>query len=295
MNVISRLLYSPLNVQIVVTRRCNLACKYCNEFNKTSQPVSKEILFKRIEKIIGLGAFSLTFTGGEPLLHPSLVDVLAYAKQGRIRVNMITNGFLLTKEKIQKLNSVKLHALQLSIDGLHPNENTVKVWDNLQEKLTLLKQYAHFTVNINAVIGSTIPTDVEELIQRVTQPGFATSIGLIHDHQAQLTLSKEEAQLYVKLNSMRKKPFWDSGRDTEHLILKGRAPFKCRAGARYLYVDEDGIVHWCSQMRDQFKKALETYTLTDLKKQFYTHKDCHSTCTIGCVRSSSMLDHWRKQ
>ena len=36
------------------------------------------------------------------------------------------------------------------------------------------------------------------------------------------------------------------------MIESGEAPFKCRSGSRYLYVDEFGSVHWCYQTRDEF-------------------------------------------
>ena len=59
----------PLLVQLVVTRRCNLTCGYCSEYDDVSSPVAMEILEQRIDHIAGLGTLVLTLTGGEPLLH----------------------------------------------------------------------------------------------------------------------------------------------------------------------------------------------------------------------------------
>ena len=63
----------------------------------------------------------------------------------------------------------------------------------------------------------------------------------------------------------------------------------------YLYVDEFGYVHWCSQTMKKFQKALDSYSLEDLKEQFYTNKPCNPYCTLGCARTNSRLDWWRKQ
>jgi len=81
----------------------------------------------------------------------------------------------------------------------------------------------------------------------------------------------------------------------ERLIRDGRAPYKCRSGSRYLYVDEFGDVHWCSQTREAFSKALLDYDAPDLKRQFHTPKACHETCTLGCSRTASAYDGWRRQ
>jgi hypothetical protein len=81
----------------------------------------------------------------------------------------------------------------------------------------------------------------------------------------------------------------------DRLIREGEAPFRCRAGARYLYVHEWGLVRWCAQTRTAFGKPLLEYTLDDLRDQFYTGKSCHATCSVGCVRTASAYDEWRVQ
>jgi hypothetical protein len=56
------------------------------------------------------------------------------------------------------------------------------------------------------------------------------------------------------------------------MIESGEAPFKCRSGSRYLYIDEFGSVHWCYQTREAFSKDLLAYTYADLREQFDTAK-----------------------
>src|SRR5436189_596812 len=67
----------PLLVQLVVTRRCNLACGYCNEYDDVSPPVDATLLEQRIDHAAGLGTLVLTLTGGEPLLQPKLDALVA--------------------------------------------------------------------------------------------------------------------------------------------------------------------------------------------------------------------------
>ncbi len=69
--------------------------------------------------------------------------------------------------------------------------------------------------------------------------------------------------------------------------------WKCRAGARYLYVDEDGMVHYCSQQRGFPSKALAEYSVEDIRREFLTPKGCAPHCTVSCVHQVSYMDFWR--
>jgi sulfatase maturation enzyme AslB (radical SAM superfamily) len=75
----------PILAQIIPIRRCNLACTYCNEFDKDSRPVPTSDMLRRIDKLGALGTSIITFSGGEPTLHPDL-DLLIrrVRKQGAI-------------------------------------------------------------------------------------------------------------------------------------------------------------------------------------------------------------------
>jgi hypothetical protein len=68
----------------------------------------------------------------------------------------------------------------------------------------------------------------------------------------------------------------------------------CRAGARYLYVCEDGLVHWCSQQRGTPAVPLDAYTAEHIRHELVTPKSCAPYCTIGCVHRVSAMDFWRK-
>ncbi|MGZ4837867.1 MAG: radical SAM protein, partial [Terriglobales bacterium] len=66
----------PVLAHIIPMRRCNLSCAYCNEYDSTSKPVALETIYQRIDKLASLGTTIITISGGEPLLHPELDDVI---------------------------------------------------------------------------------------------------------------------------------------------------------------------------------------------------------------------------
>ena len=77
-------------------------------------------------------------------------------------------------------------------------------------------------------------------------------------------------------------------------LVEGRPnEWRCRAGGRYLYICEDGLVHYCSQQRGYPAVPLEKYTMADLRREFFTEKSCAPHCTISCVHQVAYLDAWR--
>jgi len=292
---LNQLKYSPFLVQIVPTRRCNLKCGYCNEYDQVSRPVETTVIKERIQKIWELGTIAIEFSGGEPLLHPDIISLVQYSTDlGFFARMLITNGFLLTKEIILRLNQAGLTHLQISIDGVEPTEMTQKVLSKLKEKLILAAKYAKFKVVINTVVGAAPPKEVLQVIRFTKDTlGFIPRVLVLHDDEGQVKLTPEDLSVYHEIKKHVKKRLFHSSSDTDKQIEGKDTFFKCRAGSRYLYVDEHGMVSWCSQQREEWQKKLSDYTLDDLKEQFYTVKSCEQNCTIGCVKTCSKYDKLR--
>jgi len=291
----------PMLAQIVVTRKCNLDCGYCNEFDKVSMPVPTEMLFQYVDHLASLGTQVVTFTGGEPLLHPDLDKVVARVNSHDMVCTSITNGFLLTKEWVEKLNDAGLYLLQVSVDNLEPSELSQKSFNLLKKKLPLLTEFAKFNVNINAVLGSSPVAETRELARQIREMGFYMTVGLLHSGNGSLDRGllehKDLEPLFKEMSGDRRRKFlhrfgegWEYG-----MIRNGESDWKCRAGARYLYIDEFGIVSFCSQRRNDPGIPLLEYTKEYLHRYSTTRKGCELTCTVACVRRASSVDAWRHQ
>ena len=142
----------PILVHIIPMRRCNLACTYCNEFDDFSKPVPIDEMYRRIDKLGALGTSVVTISGGEPLMHPELDDVIRRIRANGMIAGLITNGYLLVPERIQRLNRAGLEWLQISIDNVNPDDVSKKSLKVLDKKLQLLAEHADFHVNINSVV-----------------------------------------------------------------------------------------------------------------------------------------------
>ena len=290
----------PLLVQLVVTRRCNLACGYCHEYDDVSSPVEAGLLEQRIDHAARLGTVVLTLTGGEPLLHPKLDSLVARVAGHGVVCTLISNGYALTRDWVRRLNDAGLSLLQMSVDNIEPNEYSQKSWTNVRKKLDLLKESAKFGVNINAVLGSSTIDETRQVVKAVHDIGFFMTVGLMHDAGGQIQpglLRDELVATYEEMRRLsRKSVFHQAGEGWEGDMLRdGSSPFKCRAGGRYLYVDEFGLVSYCSQRRGAPGIDLLKYTPDDVEREFYTPKGCEAQCTIGCARRASAFDEWRSQ
>jgi MoaA/NifB/PqqE/SkfB family radical SAM enzyme len=290
--------YNPLLAQVVVTRRCNLACGYCNEYDNFSPPVPLPALLERVGHLAKLKTASLTFTGGEPLLHPQLDQAVAAARAHGMIVTMITNGFKLTAEWIERLNAAGLQGMQISIDNLEPDDVSMKSLHSVERKLALLAQLARFKVNVNSVLGISDERtrDVVVVAETAAKYGLQHSVGVLHDHTGTLKpLSPAQMQAYADVTKISPSLVHTLNyRLFQRNLMQGQPnDWKCRAGARYLYVTEDGLVHWCSQQRGYPGIPLAEYTRDDIRREFHTEKSCSPTCTLGCVHQMSMFDRYR--
>src|SRR6059036_3590248 len=286
----------PLLAHLIPMRRCNLACKYCNEYDDFSKPVPLELMFKRVDKLGELGTSVVTISGGEPLLHPELDQIIGRIRKNGSVAGMITNGYLLMPDRIERLNRAGLEWLQISIDNVNPDEVSKKSLKVLDKKLQMLADYADFHVNINSVVGGGVhnPQDALTIGQRALELGFSSTIGIIHDGDGQLQpLGDEERRVYHEMKNLERRSFTRINSFQDNIALGKPNQWRCRAGARYLYICEDGLVHYCSQQRGYPGIALEQYTFADIEREYLTKKLCAPTCTVGCVQKISVIDHWR--
>jgi MoaA/NifB/PqqE/SkfB family radical SAM enzyme len=286
----------PLLAHIIPMRRCNLACTYCNEFDDFSKPVPLEEMYRRIDKLGALGTAVVTISGGEPLMHPELDDVIRRIRANDMIAGLITNGYLLVAERIRRLNRAGLEWLQISIDNVNPDDVSKKSLKVLDKKLQLLAEHADFHVNINSVVGGGIthPQDALVIGKRAVELGFTSTVGIIHDDTGQLQpLNDEERRIYHEMQALEKSSFTRVNAFQDNIAKGLPNDWRCRAGARYLYICENGLVHYCSQQRGYPGVPLESYTREDLRREYLTEKGCAPNCTVSCVHQVSIFDSWR--
>jgi MoaA/NifB/PqqE/SkfB family radical SAM enzyme len=290
----------PILAQIIPIRRCNLDCAYCNEYDKTSAEVPLETMLRRIDRLADLGTTIITLSGGEPTLHPDLDAIIRRIRARGVIATLITNGLLLTPDRIRALNRAGLDYLQISIDNVAPDDVSKKSLRVLDRKLEWLARYAEFGVTINSVLGAGVrnPGDAIVVGERARQLGFTSTVGILHDPGGQLQpLAAEHRSVYERFRRLETALFSFAHFDHfQENIGRGLATdWHCRAGGRFLYICEDGLVHYCSQQRGRPGIPLDEYTVDDIRREAARPKGCAPFCTISCVHQTAMLDEFRER
>lgn len=91
----------PVLVHIVPMRRCNLSCTYCNEYDKTSDPVPIDEMHRRIDRLAEFGTSVVTISGGEPMMHPEIYDIVGRIRSHGMIAGLISNGYYFQPPKIE--------------------------------------------------------------------------------------------------------------------------------------------------------------------------------------------------
>jgi MoaA/NifB/PqqE/SkfB family radical SAM enzyme len=288
----------PVAAHLIPIRRCNLSCTYCNEYDDRSAPIPTAEVFRRIDRLVALGTGVITLSGGEPMLHPDLDQIISHIRRRGAIATLITNGYFLTRDRIGRLNRAGLDHLQISIDNVQPDEVSKKSLKVLDQKLVSLSAVAEFDVTVNSVVGSGIkhPEDALTVASRARELGFSTTVGIIHDGSGHLVkLDETQRAILERVVALGKSAFDYANYNRFQKNLADGQPneWQCRAGARYLYVCEDGLVHWCSQQRGHPGIPLDRYGEEDLRREYDTVKTCAPFCTVGCVHRVAQVDELR--
>ncbi len=108
----------PVLSEVAVTYRCNLDCEFCYIGKHDEVEMDTDELKRILFKIYNEAKIpSVSFTGGEPMLREDIVSLVSYATQIGLWTNIITNGTLLDRTRVEALAQAGLSSAQVSIEG----------------------------------------------------------------------------------------------------------------------------------------------------------------------------------
>jgi len=202
-------LEAPLTINWAINNSCNFACRHCYSRNDTHDELSSEVLFTCLEKVAKAGVLSINFGGGEPLLHPQLLEIATFASGLGLRVSMNSNGWLIDQQMALSLKNAGFSKVGISIDSHLP-----EVHDGFRgvpgSHARAAAALAHLTAagistSISTVICRINNDTIEELVafalaQHAGQLNFhnfkCSGLGLANKDE--LDLSPEEWKLFYR-------------------------------------------------------------------------------------------------
>lgn len=110
-------LQAPLTINWAINNSCNFACSHCYSREDTHEELAQDVLYTCLEKAAKAGVFSINFGGGEPLLHPHLLEMAAFASGLGLRVSMNSNGWLIDRDKAIAMKQAGFTKVGISVDS----------------------------------------------------------------------------------------------------------------------------------------------------------------------------------
>lgn len=307
-----------VGITLNIIDNCPLQCTYCIADASEIQPELNMLSFSKIKELLdeskSLGARILTLTGGEPILHPNIFDIIKYAYDiGFYKVLTSTKATLITKDVALKLRQAGLKEIQVSIDS-----NDAEIYEKLVGKTNTYSKmiqglynlmYFGFNVQVKAVVTINNINYVPQLCEDMLYNG-------VHNISAEIVIPtgkavKDMMPSQTQINNLEDKlKIIQEKRNLNYEILKYREfgkPGKCSGAISSIAIFSNGDVALCERIRPLLGKIDEIKlgniykdTLTEiwvsekinifrkLKNDSDTCKQCDQVkyCLGGCILNS---------
>ncbi|MCK8491495.1 radical SAM protein [Spirosoma sp. RP8] len=137
-----RIVSHPVLCNYYVTYRCNATCSFCDIWERPSPYVTLENARQNLRDLKKLGVRVVDFTGGEPLLHRQLPELLQEAKKLGLITTVTTNGLLYPKyaERLRGLVDMLHFSLDSPVAAEHDQSRGVRCFDKVMESIKLARQ-----------------------------------------------------------------------------------------------------------------------------------------------------------
>jgi MoaA/NifB/PqqE/SkfB family radical SAM enzyme len=323
--------YRPLYVKIKLNYGCNLKCEMCKHWRETREPPLTISSFRAVlGELAELGCRKIHFTGGEPLLRPQVPDLTEQASALGLRVNMTTNGTLVSKELARRLVEAGLRAVNVSLDSperrIHDAVRGERgAWKRTTRAVGYFRRYARkgkLEIRLNTVVSRS------NYASLVALPDLAAELGAdgltlipVDDHCGEhLSLRKRDLARYnaeiaprlaeraLSLGLLRHEaeayPF---GRTQPELARARRGRYAlgwydahpCFAPWTHSLIDFNGNVFVCCMTRDQIPPigTLKTHSFREIwEGSGYAaiRRMMHPPALPMCKRCDDFLDENRR-
>ena len=253
-----------------ITHQCNYNCSYCIfscNNSKINGELTTEECFNVIDELVSHNFKHLKITGGEPFIRKDILEILKYASS-RLITDISTNASLITPDKVELLNQLKLKMIHVSLDGNKMSHESVRgnnTYERTIRGLNSLRKSIN-KVRIGAVIHSnneyelenlvedSINLEADEIIFSIMEPVSGQDKSLVK------TISNERLIEYIEI--LKEKY-------NQSIIVNynfGKQPnyvHRCPAGDKFIYINNFGQVSPCPWVLENNKSCISSKSLRD--------------------------------
>lgn len=289
--VVEKIDYHILNtVQIEITNNCNLDCKHCYLGSLKSHSLKLDRVKRVVDDAKKMGVSKIAITGGEPLIHSNIREILSYLYEKEIYTELYTNGYLLDDEFCNYLRSINIGTVHLSLDGHMENIHDKFRGKNGSFKKNLVAisnlQRLNVPIVVTCVLNRYNIDYVNEIIDFFEGNGLVYKLdylineGKAVDNISEVCISFEEYATCI--SKMLEKRF---GYDEKALFSRGKF---CGAGTEFVYITAHGEVKICPSISEGAYGNVIAYSLEEIWKKNYNkysfiHCDKMDSCEFSDV------------
>jgi len=291
-----------------ITKRCNLNCHHCYIDNEgLKNEIKTEQIMKIIDDVDKMGILKIKVTGGEPMMHKDFFDIIKYIESKNIGIRLYTNGSFLNRNTIDKLYSIGIKEIQISMDGFnsHTHDNFRRTKGNLDHIKNVLPYLDE--KGINTIISYTVTdynvleiSELGDYLRKFQNVKLNASTFMNYHGQedcideilkvSEETIKKLKDYAYSMQDIWSKKISYGFTYDNRYIGYCGTGVFSC-------YISSSGKVYLCPVLQDDSFKLGdindssidEIWTNSIVLKEYRKHSlkdiDKCSTCiSVGKCR-----------
>ena len=286
---------SPIKISMNLTKKCNLRCVQCFSDSgiSTEEELSTLDMYKLFDEMASNGTFYICLGGGEPFTREDLFDILEYGKQKQLAISVITNGLLLTKEKLLKLNNLDLDYLWISFEGLEENHDKLRVkgtFNKAIKKLELINRYYIGKTAIRMSINKFNIHECPDLLKiaekyNINLIRFSPLLSFGRAKGKNITIDQAEYIKFLNLMSKLKSNTVDiiyPNMENDKIWI-GSIGFGCHCGKEAIWIDELGNVSPCIFWGEEFNVG-------NIKNEKYDEL-WKKVLNIACIEGNSTCEN----
>lgn len=246
----------PDQLSIGITARCPNRCIHCGAADiKPEKELTLDEICGAVDQSLDLGAYLISFDGGETMLRNDLVEMVARVDKSRAIATCFTSGFKLSEERARELKAAGLYASRISLDSPFEAEH-----DRIRGRSGAYTDAVAGIRNASAagiltdmfvVVSPHNIDDLEEFYNLAADLGMhelsiyeIIAVGRWLDHEDEVIGDKDVSRLEKFQKAMNCKP--EGPRVTAFPYFMGPSLFGCFAGRRWVHVASDGEVMPCA-------------------------------------------------
>jgi len=288
----------PLFCGHKLTYNCNLRCKMCPFWKRSSKDSSIQREKAILRRIYDSGACGVAFEGGEPLLRTDLVEILAFSRSLPLHTSLVTNGTLL-ESRIDEIASYVNGVVYVSLDGLEKTHDTIRGVDGSFRKAVrgIIASREKVSVTVNTTIMAENIYEIEDLVKLSEELDIRISVAIAHEYcNAKLSAPAREdiREIAGKLVEMKKMGYPLVNSISYLKVIAGEKNWTCKPWSLVNVGPEGKLVLPC-YVRNDYATSISVFE-TNIKTAISSFnwnetKDCQQ-CNLHCYVEPSLVLSW---